>query len=678
MKEKDLTKLRSFAVVGHSQSGKTSLVDTIFHVVGESDRWGKVDDGTSFSDYFEEERERKTTIHSKVFAFDRNGYHVTIMDTPGYNDFFGETVGAISGADCSIVVIDAVSGVQVQTTKVMRLLEKTATPTLIFINRMDKEHADYGKRVETIRETFGNICVPVNLPVGQQSSFKGVVDLLKETCTNDAVKDMYELYRETFMETLAESDDELTMRYLEGEQFSKEEIVSSLQKAVRGRKLIPIMCGSAAANIGIEELIEFCCNDMPSPDMFPQKKSADGTKERKPSCSEPYSAQVFKIVSDPYIGQLTYIRVLSGVLSSDNDLYNVTTQTKERVNNLFSFKGKEQKQVHEAFPGEIIAVAKLKNTHVGNTFADPTDTIEYPSIEFPRPNTSFAAHAKKSGEEEKISNGLHHIAAEDPTLRIERNTETKELVISGLGDLHIGVKMDTLKKKYGVDVELTTPKVAYRETIKKPAEGHCKHKKQSGGRGQYAEVFIKIEPMEHGAGFEFVDEIVGGVIPRGFIPAVEKGIIAALEKGVFAGFHTQDVRVRLNFGSFHTVDSSELAFKIAGSKAFKEAAAKADPTLLEPYMNIEVIVGDDFMGQVTGEINVKRGRIMGIESAGSGLQCIKAQAPLVEMYRFPTELRSITGGSAAFSMEFSHYEEVPAMIAKKVQAEFSREEEEEE
>ncbi len=678
MKEKDLTKLRSFAVVGHSQSGKTTLVDTIFHLVGESDRWGKVDEGTSFSDYFEEEKERKTTIHSKVFAFDRNGYHVTIMDTPGYNDFFGEAVGAISGADCAIVVVDAVAGVQVQTTKVMRLLEQSTTPTLIFINRMDKEHADYAKRIDTIRETFGSICVPVNLPIGQQLNFKGVVDLLRETCSDDSVKDMFDLYHETFMETLAESDDELTMRYLEGETFSQEEIVKSLQKAVRQHKLVPILCGSAEKSIGIEELIEFCCKDMPSPDMFPPKKSEDESTERKAAIPEPYSAQVFKIVSDPYIGQLTYIRVLSGILSSDNDLYNVTSQTKERVSNLFTFKGKEQKQVHEAFPGEIVAVAKLKNTHVGDTFADPSNPIKYAPIKFPRPNTSFAAHAKKSGEEEKISNGLHHIAAEDPTLRIERNVDTKELVISGLGDLHIGVKMDTLKKKYGVDVELTTPKVAYKETIKKLAEGHCKHKKQSGGRGQYAEVYIKIEPMDHGAGFEFVDEIVGGVIPKGFIPAVEKGIVAAMEKGVYAGFPTQDVRVRLHFGSFHSVDSSEMAFKIAGSKAFKEAAKKADPALLEPYMDIEVIVGDDFMGQVTGDINVKRGRIMGIESAGSGLQCIKAQAPLSEMYRFPTELRSITGGSAAFAMEFSHYEEVPAMIAKKVQAEFAHEEEEEE
>lgn len=678
MKEKDLTKLRSFAVVGHSHSGKTSLVDTIFHDVGESDRWGKVDEGTSFADYFEEEKERKTTIHSKVFAFDKDGYHVSILDTPGYNDFFGETVGAIAGADCSIVVVDAVTGVQVQTTKVMRLLNEKGTPTLIFINRMDKEHADYNKRIETIRETFGTICVPVNIPVGQQDSFKGVVNLLDETCSNDEVKDLYELYREQFIETLVESDDEMTMKYLEGETFSQEEIVKALQKAVRERKLIPILCGSAAENLGVKELIEFCCKDMPSPDMFPPKKSADGEKERKPATSEPYSAQVFKIVSDPYIGQLTYIRVLSGVLSCDNDLYNVSTQTKERVSNLFTFKGKEQKQVHEAYPGEIVAVAKLKNTHIGNTFADPNDTIEYKPIEFPRPNTSFALHAHNTGDEEKIGNGLHQAALEDPTLIVERNTETKELIVSGMGDLHIGVKLDNIKKKYGVEVDLSTPKVAYRETIRKLAEGHCKHKKQSGGRGQYAEVYLKVEPMEHGEGFEFVDEIVGGVIPRGFIPAVEKGIVEAMKSGVIAGFKTEDVRVRLYFGSYHSVDSSELAFKIAGSKAFKEACEKADPYLLEPYMNIEVIVSDEFMGQVTGDINVKRGRIMGIESAGSGLQCIKAQAPLSEMYRFPTELRSITGGSASFSMDYSHYEEVPAMIAKKVQAEYKREDEEEE
>ena len=678
MKEKDVSKIKSFAVVGHSQSGKTSLVDTMFYVVGESDRWGKVDEGTSFSDYFEDEKERGTTIHSKVFRFDKEGYSIFMMDTPGYNDFYGETVGALSGVDCAIVVVDAVAGVQVQTTKVMRFLAEHKKPALIFINRMDKEHADYDKRITTIRESFGSHCVPINIPVGKETSFSEVVNVMKETCSNENIKDEYDKYRLLFLEAFAETDDELTMRYLEGEEFTPDEIETGMRVATKECKLVPILCGSAAENIGINELIHFLCHDMPSADMFAPKKSADGESERKPATSEPYSAKVFKIVSDPYIGQLTYLRVISGVLTADHDLNNVTTRSKERINNFFTFKGKEQKQVHEAFTGEIVAIAKLKNTSINDTFADPSNPIIYPDIEFPRPNTSFAAHPKKTGEEEKISNGLHTIAAEDPTLKVERNTATKELVISGLGDLHIGVKMKALKNKFGVEVELSTPKVAYKETIRKKAEGHCKHKKQSGGRGQYADVYIKVEPLETGQGFEFVDEIVGGVIPRGFIPAVEKGIVGAMDKGVYAGFPVEDVRVRLYFGSYHSVDSSELAFKIAGSKAFKEACEKAESYLLEPFMDIEVIVGDDFMGQVTGEINVKRGRIMGIESAGSGLQLIKAQAPLSEMYRFPTELRSITGGSAAFAMEYSHYEEVPSMIAKKVQDAYKHEDEEEE
>lgn len=678
MKEKDITKLRSFAVVGHSQSGKTSLVDTIFYNAGESDRWGKVSEGTSFADYFEEERQRQTTIHSKVFCFNKDSYEIFVLDTPGYNDFYGETVGAMEGADFGVVVVDAVTGIQVQTTKVMRYLAEHGKPALVFINRLDKEHANFEKQVDSVRESFGNNCIPVNIPVGKEMAFKEIVSLLSDTCSNAGVKDTFDVSRESLMEVIAESDDVLTEKYLEGEGFTQEEIAAGMKKAILNRKLIPILCGSAGLNIGIKELIDFICGYMPSPDQFPAVKSADGKSERKPKIDAPYSARVFKIVSDPYIGQLTYIKVISGVIRCDQDIYNVSTRSKEKVNNFIAFKGKEQKQIHEGFAGEIIAVAKLKNTHIGNTFADPNDPVEFAQIEFPKPNTSFAIHAKKTGEEEKISSGLHQIASEDPTIAVHRNVETKELIVSGLGDLHISVKMDLLRKKYGVDMDLTVPKVAYRETVRKKSEGHCKHKKQSGGRGQYAEVFIRMEPMERGKGFEFVDEIVGGVIPRNFIPGVEKGIVGALESGVVAGFPVQDVRVRLYFGSFHTVDSSELAFKLAGSKAFKEAMEKADPYLLEPYMNVEIIINDEFMGQVTGELNSKRGRVMGLESAGAGLQLIKAQAPLAEMYSFPTELRSITGGSAGFSMEFSHYEEVPAMIAKKVQEVYKKKEVEEE
>ncbi|MEW6534219.1 MAG: elongation factor G [Candidatus Auribacterota bacterium] len=677
MKEKDVSKIRSFALVGHSHSGKTSLVDQIFFMSGDSDRLGKVDDGTSYSDYFDDERARKTTIHSKVMKLDKDGHEIFIMDTPGYNDFFGEVVGALAGVDCGLVVIDAVAGIQVRTTKVMRHLADKEQPTFILITKLDKEHSDFEKTLGAIREAFGTSCVPVNIPVGKDASFKSVVSVLEESCSNASVKDTYDMYREIFMESFAETDDELTMKYLEGEKFTSEELHAGVKKAIQQRKLIPVLCGSAEKAVGIKELLDFVCEYMPSPKLFSPFKSADGKDERKPIITEPFSAQVFKIVSDPYIGQLTYLRVKSGILTTDHDIYNVSTRSKERVNNVYSFKGKEQKQIHEAFAGEIVAIAKLKNTHISNTFADADKVIEYPEIVFPNPTTYMAVHPKNEGEEEKIATGLHQTALEDPTLKVDRNVETKELIIGGLGDLHLDVKLDVLRKKYGAEVNLTVPKVAYRETIKGLAEGHCKHKKQSGGRGQFADVYMKIEPLERGQGFEFVDEIVGGAIPKGFIPAVEKGVVGAMEEGVVAGCKVQDVRVRLYFGSYHTVDSSELAFKIAGSKAFKEAMEKAQPYLLEPYVNVEVVVNDEYMGQVTGEVNVKRGRIMGIESAGPGLQCIKAQAPLAEMYRFPTELRSITGGSAAFSMEYSHYEEVPAMVAKKISEAYKRHEEEE-
>ncbi|MBN2190432.1 MAG: elongation factor G, partial [Candidatus Aureabacteria bacterium] len=479
--------------------------------------------------------------------------------------------------------------------------------------------------------------------------------------------------RENLIEAVAESDDALLEKYLERGEISDEELKSALKKAIVKGLVVPVLSGSADKEIGTEELLDFIVEYFPSPlDLKPLKISE---KEILPDDKAALSAFIFKTITDPYVGQLTYFRVYSGALKADSEVLNAASGAKERIGHIYIIKGKEQISVSEAGPGDIMAVAKLKNTHVNNTLSDFSSKISLPPMVFPKPLVSYAVYAKAKGDEEKIGSGLHKIAEEDPTVKIERNPDTKELIISGMGDLHIEIAMARVKHKFNVEANLSVPKVAYKETIKKSAEGHEKYKKQSGGKGQYGEVYLKIEPLERAKGFEFVDEIVGGSIPRNYLPAVEKGIREATVEGILAGYPIVDFCARCYDGSYHEVDSSEMAFKIAGSKAFKDAFLKARPILLEPIMNIEVVIPSDYMGDITGDLNAKRGRIIGMEPAGM-LQKVKAQVPQSEIFRYSTELRSMTGGRGSFTIDFSHYEEVPAHISQKVIDEGKKQDEE--
>lgn len=657
---------RNFVVLGHGTCGKTTLVDSMMHKSGENSRFGRVDNGSSISDYTEEEKERKISIFAAPLHLTWKNHSIFLIDTPGYADFFGEVTASVRVADSAVIVVDSSTGIGVGTHRTWDETEKYGIGKLIYISRLDKEHTDFSKTYNEIVKTFGKKCVPVTVPVVKEGGISAVVNIInggKPDLLEEPLKRNVAQYRENLIETVAESDDALLEKYLEQGGISDEELKSALKKAIVKGMVVPVLSGSADKEIGTEEILDFIVEYFPSPvDLKPVKISE---KEILPEAKAHLSAFIFKTITDPYVGQLTYFRVYSGTLKADSEVLNAANGGKERIAHLYIIKGKEQISVSEAGPGDIMAVSKLKNTHVNNTLSDFSDKVNLPPIIFSKPLVSYAVYAKAKGDEEKIGAGLHKIAEEDPTLKIERNQDTKELIISGMGDLHIEIAMARVKHKFNVEANLSVPKVAYKETIKKSAEGHEKYKKQSGGKGQYGEVYLKIEPRERAKGFEFVDEIVGGSIPRNYLPAIEKGIRESMVEGILAGYPIVDFCARCYDGSYHEVDSSEMAFKIAGSKAFKDAFLKARPVLLEPIMNIEVIIPSDYMGDITGDLNAKRGRIVGMEPAGM-LQKVKAQVPQSEIFRYSTELRSMTGGRGTFTIDFSHYEEVPAHISQKV------------
>ncbi|HUI08081.1 MAG TPA: elongation factor G [Verrucomicrobiae bacterium] len=665
----DASKIRTVAVVGHASSGKTSLIDGLLFITKAVTTHGRVANGTSAGDALPDEIERKITIHTKPLYGQWQGHQVLLLDTPGFADFYGETMAAIRAADAAIVVIDGVGGIEVGTRRIWRLLDQMQKPRLIFVSKLDKENADFFRCVEQIRAAFGKNCIPFELPVGAQSSFAKVINL-RTTPENEVpaeLKDAFGSAHESLVEAAAEQDDKLLEKYLGGEGLTMEEITGGTHVGVARGAVVPIFCGCAEKEIGLRNLLDGATALLPSPADRGTVVTKDGGKV-EPKASDPFSGFVFKVTVDPYAGHLAYVRVISGTLRADMDVLNTTRGAKERVPQLLRLQGKTQTILAEAGPGEIVALVKLKDTHINDTLSDPSRPVQFPPIEFPKPVMSYAVHPHTTKDEEKISVALHRLVEEDPTFHMERNPNTKELVISGMGDQHLAVVVDNLKKRLGVNVDLSTPKVDYKETITARAEGHYKHKKQSGGRGQYGEAYLKLAPTERGAGFQFVDEIVGGAIPRNFIPAVEKGCVEALLGGVVAGFPVVDVQATVYDGSFHDVDSNEISFKIAGLHAFKDAMQKARPVLLEPIMNVAVYVPDQYMGDITGDLNHRRGRIMGVEPA-DGLQCIKAQVPQAELFKYASELRSMTGGRASFEMDFSHYEQVPQHVAQKVIAE---------
>ncbi|MBU4311291.1 MAG: elongation factor G [Candidatus Omnitrophica bacterium] len=675
MADHTIKNIRNIALISHAGSGKTTLAEAILHNAGVTSRFGKVEDGTTVSDYSEDEKERKVSINSSVLSFDYKGKHINMIDTPGYADFIGQALGCIPAVDSAIVLVDVVEGVEVGTERVWGMANEHKLSRLIFINKMNKENVDFDKTVENVKERLGKGCVLVTMPVGSGSGFKGIVNLMDKASIDGAgaEKEKAAKLRDAFIEVIAENNDELLEKYLDGKELTPEEIASGFKKGVLSGEIFPVFCGASVLDIGVKEILSAIIDILPSPDERPVKVVRDAKtnedKELKPDPSAPFAAHVFKSISDPYVGQLTIFRIFSGTLKSDTNFYNATKQARERIGSLLNLFGKDQKSVTEGIAGDIMAVAKLRNTSTGDSLCTDKELVLFPKAIFPEPAISFSVKPKTRSDEDKISTALQKLVAEDNTFMSQRDEQTKELIVSGMGDLHLDIMINRLKKRFNVEVDIGTPKVAYKETIKKSVKVQNKYKRQTGGHGQYGDVWIEIEPLERGKGFEFVDKIVGGAIPRNYIPAVEKGVVEAMSRGVVAGYPMVDMRVTLYDGSYHDVDSSDMAFKIAGSGALKKATEQASVCLLEPIMDVDVIVPDEFMGDITGNLSSRRGKIAGMDVQGKS-QVVKAKAPLAEMFKYASELKSMTGGRSSYTMRFSHYEEVPHKIAQGIIAKY--------
>ena len=674
--------LRNIALVAHGGAGKTSLAEVMLYNAGVTNRIGKVEEGNTVMDFEPEEFKRTASISTGFGHLPWKKHVINLIDTPGDQNFFSDTRLCMQAADAAVVLVDAVDGVKVQTEQAWEFATDFNLPCAVFINKLDRERADFSRTFQDAAECFDLKLITMQLPIGREDDFNGIVDLVSmkayiydengKASPGDIPSDMQDQVdaeREKLIEDVAEADDELIERYLEGETLSDEDIHTALRKGVITRTFVPVFCGAATKNIGVDVFTDAIINCLPSPVDLGPKSGTDpkdeGTIERLPNPDEPFSGFVFKTIADPYAGRLSIFKVVSGTLGSEGNFYNATKETKERFNQLLTISGKEQKPAEGAGPGSIVAVAKLKETVTGDTLCDEGNRIKFQCVE-PLPTLiSFALQPKSKGDEDKIFSSISKLLEEDPALKLDRNLETKQILLSGAGQVHIEATVEKLKRKYNVEVNLSTPKVPYKETIKKKTRAQGKHKKQSGGHGQYGDCWIDMEPLTRGTGFEFVDAIVGGVIPRQYIPAVEKGIVEASQKGILAGFPCVDFRVTLNDGSFHAVDSSEMAFKIAGSLAYKKAAETATPILLEPIMKVTITTPDEFMGDIMGDLNGRRGRVLGMDSAGKN-QVINAQVPMAEFLTYAPDLRSMTGGRGIYTMEFSHYDEVPAQLSEKI------------
>lgn len=684
MKEYRAADIRNVALVAHSGVGKTTLGEAMLFAAGAISRMGRVDDGTSTSDYEPEEVKRKVSINLSLLPLEWKGRKVNLLDTPGYYDFVGEVKSGLRAADTALVVVDAVSGVQVGTELVWGYADEGHLPRLVFVNRMDRENADFLSVVSQLQSMYGQKCLPVQLPVGSQSAFKGVVDLLamkaylgedaKETDIPDDLASQVETYREKLIEVIAETDDDLVMKYLEGEDLTPEEMVAGLKAGIARGTIVPILAGSALANIGTARLLDFLVEFAPSPvDLGPVTTISGGSDGRlAPDAAGPLAALVFKTTADPYVGRLSYFRVYSGVLTSNSQVWNGNKGCQERIGQLFVVRGRNQDAAAQIGAGDIGAVAKLAETATGDTLCQQDNPIVLPGITFPPTSYDAAVFPKTKADLDKMGVALARIVDEDPSLRIRREQETAETIISGIGETHIDVAIEKIRRKFGVDLETSLPRVPYRETVSSTATADYLHKKQTGGHGQYARVALELVPLPRGSGFEFTDRIVGGVVPKNYIPSVEKGVIEASQEGVVAGYPLVDVRVTLYDGKHHEVDSSDIAFKIAAAAALKRAVQQARPVLLEPIVNLKVTVPDAYTGEVINDLTGKRGRVQGM-TPHDGMTTIEAQVPLAEIQRYSTDLRSITQGRGTFTTEFSHYEEVPDHLAQKIVAQSQKE-----
>jgi len=675
--------IRNVGIVGHGGSGKTSIISAILFGTGATTRLGRVDDGNTTTDYDDEEIDRKITISAKLAFCEWNKHKINMLDTPGFVNFIQEARGALRVADAAVVVVDAVSGVMVQTEKAWGYADEFGLARMVVVNRMDRETASFERSLESIQQLLGRTCVPVQIPIGQEKSFKGVVDLVSMKAYLAAgdgsakftegpipadVEGRAKEYRDKLVESVAESDEALMEKFFDSGSLSDDEVLSGLKKQVSEGKLYPIVYTSAAANIGVPQLLNTIVNFMPDAAARGSVtgKNAQGTEAtRKIADNEAFSAFVFKTYSDPFTGRVSLFRVYSGVLTAETHPYNVNKSVAERFAQIATMQGKTLVTVPKLHAGDIGAVAKLKDTVTGDTLTEKGHEILYPAVKWIEPVISFAIEPKSRGDEDKISQAIHKLMDEDLGLGYKREPQTKEFLLAGQGQMHVELAVSRLKKRYGVEVLLHPPKVPYRETIKGKADVQGKHKKQSGGHGQYGDCKIRMEPLPRGGDFEFVNEIFGGSIPKNYIPAVEKGIQESRQKGVLAGFPTVDFRVILYDGSYHDVDSSEMAFKIAGSLAFKKGIKEARPILLEPVMNVEVVAPDEFAGDLMGDLNSRRGRVQGMDVRGRST-IIKAQVPLAEMLSYASDLTSKTGARGSYTMEFDHYDEVPGHLADKV------------
>jgi len=673
--------IRNIALVAHGGAGKTSLAEAMLFDAGVVNRLGRIEEGNTALDFEPEEIKRTSSISTGFHQLPWKKHTVTLMDTPGDQNFFSDTKTCLQAADAAVVVIDAVDGVKVQTEIGWEFLDDFKLPRAIFINKLDRERADFQRTFEDAKGMFQPKLIILQLPIGSEAGFKGAVDLItrKAYVYEDGkskaseipadMKDSVEVEREALIENIAEADDALVERYLEGETLSEEDLKNALRKGTLAGTFVPVLCGSATRNVGIDLLMDFIVAAMPSPldgGAKSGKDPATGTEiERAPDPKAPFAALVVKTITDPYAGRLTLFRVFSGTIGGDGTFYNAKKEVRERYNQLLVILGKEQKPVDGAGPGSIVAVAKLKETGTGDTLCDEANKILFTAVE-PIPTLiSYALSAKNKGDEDKVFTSLTRLLEEDTSLRIDRLAETKEIILHGQGQIHIETTVERLKRKFNVEVQLNIPKVPYRETIKKKVRVQGRHKKQTGGHGQFGDCWVQFEPQPRSKGFEYVDAIVGGSIPRQYIPAVEKGIVESAQRGVLAGFPCVDFKATVDDGSYHAVDSSEMAFKIAGSLAFRKAAEQADPVLLEPVMKVTVIAPDEFMGDIMGDLNSRRGRVLGMENAGKN-QIINAYVPMSEFQTYAPDLRSMTGGRGIYRMEFSHYDEVPSHIAQKI------------
>lgn len=660
----DPGKERNVGIVGHSGVGKTMLLEHILHDAGVTSRMGSIEDGNTVADYLEEEIERKHSITMKLCHVEWRGDRIHFIDHPGYMDFQGEIAASAPLLDGLIIMVDATTGVQVGTDIAWKYAQKYKIPRAFFINKLDREHTDFFEVVAALRDTYGKQCVPLVVPIGSGPDLERVVNIF-DGDTED-IADQIEKMKEEMADAVAETDDALMEKYLESGELTPDEFHRGLHDGITAGKIMPIIAGSASKYLGVDELLDVVAESFPSPlDRHVLVYNGDGEQKEVPvSASEPFLAQVFRNVIDPYVGHLTLFRVLTGTLHSDTEFYNVTTQTKERTGKIYLLNGKEQTVVDEVGPGDLAAVTKLKNTFFGDTIGAPGCAYHLPEIEMPPSMVKLAIAPKTRSDEDKIGDALHRLAEEDPTFIHYRDEATGEHVIQGTGDLQLDLLLERMKRKFNVEVETSTPAVAYRETIKATAEAQGKHKKQTGGHGQYGDVHLRLKPLERGAGYEFIDSIVGGVVPKQYIPHVDKGAQEALAKGVISGHPVVDVSVELFFGSFHNVDSSEMAFKIAASMAIQKAVKAAKPCLLEPVVEMRIVVPEEYMGDINGDLNARRGRILGMETAGAGRQCVRALVPESEILRYATDLRSITHGRGSYDVTPSGYDEVPDTVAK--------------